>query len=115
VHLTPTETVQAERTIEWLGIGETGKEMVYGIGRIGQQYFSPSCTDQSTEFVSLEPANAGHLFRHVDLPDGAVCSGEYEAGGSIAPSRIPLAGPRLTAAAATPRTQRSTGRGAVKK
>ena len=114
----PAAPVQAERTIEWLGIGETGKEMVYGIGRIGQQYFSPSCTNQSTDFVSLELANAGHVYRHVALPDGAVCSGEYEAGGSIAPSRNPLAGPGLiagTPSGATRPAHRTTGRGPLKR
>jgi hypothetical protein len=118
VHLTPTSTVLAERTIEWLGIGETGKEMVYGIGRIGQEYFNPSCTNQSTDFVSLEPTTAGAPRRHVALPDGAVCSGEYEAGASIAPTRIPLAAPRLTAGGTTSapaRPRGSTGRGPLKR
>lgn len=109
-------SAQAARTIGWLGIAETGKEMVYGMGYTAQRYGGP-CTNQSTEFVSLAAATAGQVLRHVSLPDGGVCSGEYEAGGSVAPSRIPLAVSRLTAGAASPapRTRGSTGRGPVKR
>lgn len=88
-------TLQGGKTIGWIGISETGKEMVYGVGHIGQQYQQWTCTDQATDFVSLEPATAGQILRHIPLPVGAVCSGEYEAGGSIAPSRSPLNGPTL--------------------
>ena len=73
-------SAQRGKTIGWIGISETGKEMVYGIGHTGQQYQQSTCTDQATDFVSLEPATAGQILRHIALPTGAVCSGEYEAG-----------------------------------
>ena len=108
-------SAQGGKTIEWIGISETGKEMVYGIGHTGQQYQQATCTDQATDFVSLEAPTAGQILRHIALPTGAVCSGEYEAGGTIAPLRAPLGSPGLTHASAPIPTRnlhgRRTGRG----
>ena len=77
--------------IEWLGVSETGKEIIWGIGHTtaAADYGPITCTNQAIEFVSLgsPSAPAGTINFRVPLPDGKVCSGEYEAGATIAPSR----------------------------
>jgi hypothetical protein len=90
VALAPNQTSARGRTIQWLGVRETGDEIMWGIGRTDVVGGSWACTNQSMDFVSLVNRGnqpAGTLLRRVSVPDGEVCSGDYEAGATATPYR----------------------------
>ena len=110
IMLAPNQDFMPARTIEWLGTRETGDEIVWGIGQrdaVTNGSGVDNCTHQEINFVSLvdKPGvPAGTMLRRVHVPDGGICSGEYEAGATIS-SRVatsPATGPRAPSARSSP-------------
>ena len=90
VTMAPGVSSIPNRTIEWLAMNETGEEFIWGIGLTTTTNGTEVCTSQATQFVGTGRkvgVPAGTVNRSVSVVNNGVCSGEYEAGGTVSPYR----------------------------